>query len=697
MSAFVRPWAVVIAVSACILGTAWLCVSSWWVLWLAGVAAAWVVPGVVGVLRAYRDCRSRIGLALLLGAPVGFAMSSLVLLAAWLAGWQSALWLLGAPAIATGLAWWTPSLGSHLDVPRFGRRDVLAVALLLLLVPLVVARPYSRVGADLPEGRAYRAYFTADFVWAMAVVSEVSKGDVLPVNPFHQEMPLHYYWMAHLMPSLEHRTLAREVRLDHLLLADAVFSGVAFVAFLYALGKHVTRGVSATVLGCLVSVLFTSPEGLYALVDLWRQARPLSLVQYLNIDAISRWLLGTLPVDGLQRLLLYQPHHQMGYALGCLGLLVMMQQRRQPRVRASALAGLLLGVGLLVSTFSAFMLAVMTAGVAGVAIVRTRAWRTGVWQALAAGVPLMTAVWLSRRLEYIEPDDHAFVQFGVNPLVREHPLTGLALSLGPLLLILLIGLWWGWRQTTRHRRDRFLMPLIALVVSLAFYYFVDVRDHQDVYVGWRAGHLILITAGGTIGWTWWRLVHRSRRALSGMGLASLVLVVGLTAPTVAIDLYNTQDVSNREQAAGFPWTLVLGHDELNALQWIARNTPLDARVQVDALARNPATWAYIPAFGERRMAGGLPISMIPVAPYEAISRRIRALYEMTDADEAFTEARALRIDVLVMGPEERRLHPAFGLMLDEHQGLFPALYRTRNVTLYATSGRMRQGMRPLAP
>ena len=48
-------------------------------------------------------------------------------------------------------------------------------ALVLLAVTLVVGLPYAHVGEELPEGRAYRAYFTADFVWEVAVVAELAK------------------------------------------------------------------------------------------------------------------------------------------------------------------------------------------------------------------------------------------------------------------------------------------------------------------------------------------------------------------------------------------------------------------------------------------------------------------------------------------------------------------------------------------
>lgn len=674
---------------AAVLATAWICEPSRHMAWLVTIGVMWVVPGLLALRRAYRDHPSRWAMALLFGPPLGYALSSLALLAIWCTGGRSAWWLPVASLAACGAAWGTPSLGRRIDVPRYGRRDVLAVGLLLLLVPAVVARPYAKVGADLPEGRAYRAYFTADFVWAMSVVSEVGKGDVLPRNPYHLDLPLHYYWLAHLLPAVEHRTLGRAVRLDHLLLADAVLSAAMFVAFLYGLSKHVARGVAPAAIGCVLAVLASSPEGAYALADLARQSRPLTLVRYLNIDAVSRWIFGALPIDGLQRLLLYQPQHQIGYALAITAVLVMAQQVRHPKVRAAWVAGVLLGTGLLISTFSALMGAVMAAVIGGVAVVRARAWRVALGQAAAACVPLATAVWLSRVLAYVATDGQAPIVVGPNLLATRRALVGPVISLGPWLFVLLVAGAALWQRRRRLMLPQVLLPAVAVAVAVFFYYFVDVRDHQDVYVGWRAGHFVLITTAGLAGWVWWRILRTGRRHWRPAGAAAFMLYLIATLPTVAIDLYNTQDLSNRQEAAGFPWTLVLGHDEVNALRWIAANTPPDARVQVDAVARDPGTWAYIPAFAERRMSGGLPISMIPLAPYESISRRVRAIYQSTDPQRAFKDAQALRIDVLVVGQPEEYRHPGFRSMLDANPRLFPALFRTRNITLYATSGRMR--------
>ena len=66
-------------------------------------------------------------------------------------------------------------------------------------------------------------------------------------------------------------------------------------------------------------------------------------------------------------------------------------------------------------------------------------------------------------------------------------------------------------------------------------------------------------------------------------------------------------------------------------------------------------WAYIPAFAERRMVVGVPLSMVPLRKYEEGSRRVQWLF---DAEPQTARAMAERfgIDYLVVGPPERAIH-----------------------------------------
>ena len=129
-------------------------------------------------------------------------------------------------------------LANRFVLPNFSRRDVAACMMVVLVVVAIVGRPYSRVGIDLPEGRAYRAYFTADFVWAMAVVAEVSKGDMPPKNPYYLDDSLHYYWLMHLLPPRSTAARRRRPRSSQLLLVNAFWTALTFGGFFYFFVRH---------------------------------------------------------------------------------------------------------------------------------------------------------------------------------------------------------------------------------------------------------------------------------------------------------------------------------------------------------------------------------------------------------------------------------------------------------------------------
>ena len=158
----------------------------------------------------------------------------------------------------------------------------------LLIVPLMVARPFAFVGVEIPEGHVYRAYFTADYVWSRAVVAELAKGDFLPVNPYYAGDALHYYWLPHLFSAVEYR--AGDRRQPRHPAADPLGAGRR------DLRRRALRDSAAGRAGALggagrggVGFLATSAEGVVGLWGFWGEGAPMGMVRYLNIDAVSRW------------------------------------------------------------------------------------------------------------------------------------------------------------------------------------------------------------------------------------------------------------------------------------------------------------------------------------------------------------------------------------------------------------------------
>jgi hypothetical protein len=166
----------------------------------------------------------------------------------------------------------------------------------------------------------------------------------------------------------------------------------------------------------------------------------------------------------------------------------------------------------------------------------------------------------------------------------------------------------------------------------------------------------------------------------------LLLVTIPAVPTVAIDVYNAQDITNREQGPTFPWTLIITPPEREALTWVRRATAPDAIVQVEPYVRDSGTWAYVPAFAERRMAGGLPISMIPMAPYRAASDDVRVgIFQALSAEDAHRMARHIGIDYLLIGDAERTNYAASIALMHSRPDLFLPVFENSAITVYAVT------------
>ncbi|PYR52043.1 MAG: hypothetical protein DMF89_04135 [Acidobacteria bacterium] len=648
---------------------------------LVAVFAWSALPGVIIARRLYGSQHGTWTAALLVGPAWGFCASSVVLLGLWVAGVRGGTWLALAPVGALMLALPAGWLTGSLTLPRFDRRDIAWVLFVLLLVPAVNGRPYARVGEMRPEGKAYRAYFIADFEWAMAVAAEVSKGDVLPRNPFLATDTLHYYWLADLLSAVEHRLTQRTLTVDQVLLVNALLMDLAFVAFFYFFIRHFVTSPSAAAAACVAVVLFSSFEGAQQLLLFWRRKVPLdgllSGFRNLNIDAISNWTYQSFKVDGLQRLLLYQPHHATAWAVSLSGLVVLLESRDNGRPGVNWLAGILLGLGLLLSSFIALMVGSVVAIYQLVTLAFRRRWQSLMLAGIAGGIPAALAVAATLLLRYVDRSGVQLIYVGqLNPLARTNALFGIWLSFGPALIAAAVGAALGLR-----RRATALGPLgLMIAVSFFFYFFVDVIDHQHAYVAFRAGHLLFMAFAPLVGFAWQELAAASGSVrITAAGGA--VLLALLAAPMTIVDLYNSQDTDNRAQGPGFKWTEIVTTGELEALDWIKKNTPPSALVQVDP-TRESGTWAYMPAFGERRTVAAMPISMIPLQKYVDASAKVQAFFTQSEASNAYALACSLKLQYVYLGPAEQKKYPRLLTTLDGAPHWFRPVFRNEAVAIY---------------
>jgi hypothetical protein len=650
-----------------------------WGVLLVVILAWFALPGVLLARWLYGSQPGGGAATLLAGPGWGYVLSTFGLLVLWASGVRSIAVLLGAPVLGLIFALPARRLAGAFRVPLFTRADLAACALVLLAVPVIVGRPFAHVGMDLPEGRAYRAYFTADFVWGVAVVAELAKGDMPPQNPYHLDDPLRYYWLMHLLPGVEHRAFGETPTADQLLLVNSFWSALVFSAFLYFFVRHFVAGPWAAALACIFVLFCSSFEGLERIWWHWsRNEEILPHLRMLNIDAVTGWIArySGMKVDGLHRLLLYQPQHQTAYLLGVSAVLLVHQARDISRTALYAIVGVFLAAAMLVSSFVSLMLAGMAASYIAWRIVTERQWRVIVPGAIVAALPMAGALGLANLLGYVDTGGE-LIRFGLNSLATHNAAIVIFLNMGPVLVCAALGVILAARAGTLAR----LVPLAFMLAMCAtFYFMLDLPDSNNS-VGWHSTKVAFVVLTPLVGYAFQEL-WATPTLIRWVSVTAVGVIAIAALPTVAVDLYNTQDIWNRGRGPGYRWTVLLTPGELQGLEWIKTGTFKSARVQVEPIVRGNDTWAYIPAFAERRMSSGFPLSMIPLGKYRAANEKIKKLYQSTTIEDAHRLATGQCIDYLVIGPPERETYPQLEPLLDADKSRFVPAFRNGTLTVY---------------
>jgi len=618
--------------------------------WIIGGAAAWIyllvyalamVPGlplgfalfgrqhaagwIAGVILGYALTAFAIWLPIAARVPSAFTF-----VVAWI-GVSSLIWFLSRRVVshALTLSAWTPSASTAL----------LAV---LLLTLTVATPPLAHVGRTDNEGnRYYRAYFTADFVWHTALTSEIGKFSMPPRNPYLARQPIHYYWTYYLLPAAVSQTGPAPIRDVQLCLKiNALMTGLLLMSAVFLAAWTAAPRPGAAAVAAALALVATSAEGTFQTWRLWSRGAPLAELRNWNIDAVTAWPpFGGHRIDGLQRCLWYVPQHSMAYALGIIAL-VAAGSGPSSSLALIALSGIALGCAVAFNPLVGGIFALAY----GAAIV-VQAWRQPaviVRHALAA-IPVLLAIAWCVSNQMVEGAG-GFLQFGFLGASRQQPIVTLFLSLGPILVTGAAGLLFAGQLSVAPAIPFAILSAIALFLM----YFVRLSVDQ-AWMAFRAGQMMIVGLAALTA----RFVAAKSGARGAIASAIVLLALVCGAPTTIIDEYNAQDTSNLAMGPGFPWTIVVTPQQQQAYAWIRQNTPPNAVVQMDARARERATWSNIPSFAERRMAGGLPISLLNVPEYAERSDRIKAMYATRNADEAANIAHSLRIDYVYVDEVER--------------------------------------------
>jgi hypothetical protein len=612
------------------------------------------------------------------GALLGYAITQFALWACIAAGLAGALWFVAAWIIATAAAY-AVFRGTGAPLIAFDpwtRRDAAALCFVLLLVPILMGLPYANIGRQDANGtRYYRAYFTADFVWHTALASELGKYDMPPRNPYMAAERLHYYWTYFLLPSVVAESGPAPLRDVQLALkANALCNALLLASAIFLFTRTAVPNAAAS--ACAVALVLTaaSAEGAMVLWEIASGPRTLDYVRTVNIDAITAWRFDGLRIDGLPRSMLYNPQHSLSLSLAVTALATAFAAGFRATPRQVLAAGTLLGLSTTMNPFLGGMFGVIYG--AGMALEgvrrRTREDLLQVGVHALAALPVVAAILWCNANEMTEGAGSA-VTFGFGGDARNSPVATVMVSLGPVLVPAIIGLF-------PLRGVPVLPALVAgagVVIALLLMHLVRISD--GAWVGFRSGQIIQCVLPVLVARACWLLAGRSR------ALAAAVVVLSAAAglPTTAIDIYNAQDIANLRMGPGFPWTLTVTPAQQEAFAWIRERTPPSAVVQMDAIARGRAHWSLIPTFAERRMAAGLPISLLATPEYRTRSETVRQIYTTANAREARDLARRLRIDYIYVDGTEGAAHGDALAKFDRAPEFFTRVFANPEVRLYA--------------
>ena len=603
------------------------------------------------------------------GALFGYVSSASAFWLVIRAGAVGPLWFIASWVLLGTLIWAVTSEPPLIDLPQWKRRDAIALILTLLLVPAILWRPFTRIGEqDSNGGRRYRAYFTADLLWHAALTEELARMDAPPRDPYSAQHQLHYYWTYFVPPAIATSTLRTPVFTALLVLA--VVAGLTFVAMLYVFAWSIVPRAGPAAVATSILLLAPSAEGLYELWRLHEHGQPLHLVRYVNIDAITLWRFGALTFDGLVRGLWYNPQHSLACALGLVALTSLSASTRRPRSTA-LVAGTALGLAVPISPFPAALCAVAYAG-------------AGTWRALrdhtpgrlfahaAAALPFLLGVAWAVANGMVEGAGRNLA-VGLDTVTRKSVPFPLLIAIGPVLLPALAG------GLIAARRFPLAAATSLLGIASATILMLHLRV-EGVWIGWRAGQVLQIAlvpliAGGLT------VLRERQRQWIARTVVGLVLVAGL--PTTLIDMYNAQDVGNRDGGPGFSWTLRVPSDSFEVLMWIREHTRPKAVVQMSIGPRGRDSWTLVPSFAGRRMAAGHPISLLPRPEYGTDSDRVDRMFATADAGEACTIAYALAIEFVFVDSLDRgRLDPLALGKFDGQPGCFSSVFAAGDAAVY---------------
>jgi hypothetical protein len=623
---------------------------------------AFALPGFI-VFRRFASTTA----AMVYGVPLGYSLTSLIIIAAvGLGGWS-------IPVIGCAYVLLMATVFVIARVAQGGRGDLasaqdggdtelpLFVAITLATFVLLLSVPLAHAGSLTERGYAFAGLFGHDFI--LRATDSVTLSQSIPEDNFffHGQKTKNYYILWYILPATIVNLLGKNADAAKIVASVSLISVPVFGMLVYfALESFVKATTQAAIASTRLAIIFlllfvccySYHWVFYGLTHV------LDPAVYPAVDRVSH-MMGPVSTSWFKDLL-FQPHSM----LALMQLLAVMYLSLRPPLPLRGLwIGLLLGSMLLADTV-VFLVIGSGFGVWYLFKVFDRS-RISELAQMIGSVACVVALCLGI---------HAFGSAEYSNKIIFLPYTAAIVGL-PLLLPLCLGAMpilplLAWKQRAWHLESQTWLLIALLIASLFFMLCITEVLEGNVFLrkALTVARLPLLLLSG-------RYLYSFLRPTLGVSL--LVL---LAAPTLLTDAYATSDTSDARHVD------YVSKEDMAAALWIRGHTERSAIVQSLIDYPGPFDYSLTVNFAYRRAALGLwkmAYQRYPNRP--ALDERVRevnALYMTSSDDERITLARALDINYVYVGPQEQAKYPGITARMDADILHFKSVYRYGQVSIY---------------
>jgi hypothetical protein len=644
-------------------------------LWTADAAttAATVISFLVFALPGFIVFRrfTNAAVAVAYGVPLGYSLTSLIIIGVvGLAGWNiPAIGCAYAILLATVyvIARWASGARDDLRSVQNGSEAQvpLLVAIVLALFVLVLSVPLAHAGSLTERGYAFAGLFGHDFI--LRATDSVSLAQSLPADNFffHGQTTKNYYILWYMLPATIFNLLGKNADADKIVAVISLISVPVFGMLVYltleSFVKATTQAaIASTRLTIIFSLLFVSCYSYHWFF--YGLTHVLDPAAYPVVDRVSHQM-GPVSTSWFKDLL-FQPHS----ILALMQLLAVMYLTLRSPFRLRGLwVGLLLG-SMLITDSVVFLVIGSGFGVWYLFQIFDRS-RIGELALMIGSVTCVVGLCLGI---------HAFGSAEYSNKIVFLPYIAAIVGL-PMLLLLSLGAMpvlplLAWKQRAWHLERQTWLLIALLIAALFFMLFITEVLEGNVFLrkALTVARLPLLILSG-------RYLYSFLRP----NLAVSLLVL-LAAPTLLTDTYATSDIRDAQHVD------YVSKEDMAAALWIRGHTEREAVVQSRIDYPGDFEYSLTVCFAYRRAALGLWKMAYQRYPNRAALdervREVEALYMTSSDDERITLAKALNINYLYVGAQERARFPEITGRMDADVRDFKPVYKVGEVSIYQVLG-----------